>query len=262
MKMEITYEQIKTAAESLYNKGEITAEELEKVAFNPLKAAKKVGQYIGSKAKKAGQYIGSKAQQGIDSTLDAYYNDYYSYGGRDIVEMVSDSAKAVDNTNKAIQGTMDTIQKIKTEGPNLFKSKSRAQKLAETAADKLRTYALPAFLAGSGVAIAKETLVDPVAEQAQIGLSYKKMFDKHPNLAGEDQRKVKDYFNVVKTYSPQAAKNPVVAGSMVNRMIEFNGVDHNLVSALGNIKRPESNAIVTIKNLGDASKNLPKMDMI
>lgn len=58
----------------------------------------------------------------------------------------------------------------------------------------------------------------------------------NPELAQYDQSKVKDYFDVVKLYSPQAARNPLVAGQLVNKMIQFGGVDHKLVQDIAGLE--------------------------
>jgi len=238
--MELSEEKIKQAAESLYNKGEISYEELEKVAMKGY--AKAGAKAFKNAAKKTTKKTTGDAKN-ISRTIDS----------------IDSTAGAIDKTNKAVQGTMDTIDKIKREGPELFRRKSKSKKVAENAADKLKTYALPTLFAGTGAALAKENVVDPATEAIKINQSYNKMFEKHPNLKEEDENQVKDYFNVVKTYSPAAAKNPVVAGSMVNRMVEFEGVDHNLVSALGNIKDPDKDKKVTQSNL-IAGKSVQGLD--
>ena len=80
-------------------------------------------------------------------------------------------------------------------------------------------------------------VIQPLKTKGQIRKSQKQIMDKFPNLKQEDPNKVKDYFNVVKQYSPKAAANPLVAGALVNKMIQFGGVDHKLVQDLASIQK-------------------------
>lgn len=94
----------------------------------------------------------------------------------------------------------------------------------------------PIALTGAGVAATKEIIVDPIVQSNKINKSFKTMIDKVPQLAEADQTQLKDYFNVIKTFSPKAASNPLVAGALVNKMIQFGGVDHKLVQDLSAIQ--------------------------
>jgi len=70
----------------------------------------------------------------------------------------------------------------------------------------------------------------------QVSNTEREIINRNPELAQYDNALVKDYFDVIKTYSPQAARNPLVAGALVRKMIEFGGVDHKLVQDLGSIE--------------------------
>ena len=82
---------------------------------------------------------------------------------------------------------------------------------------------------GAGGAIGKELIADPITQAVKIRKSFNTMIEKTPQLAEADQGKLRDYFGVVKAFSPKAASNPLVAGSLVNKMLQFEGVDHKLV---------------------------------
>jgi len=92
-----------------------------------------------------------------------------------------------------------------------------------------------AYLGAIGIG-GKELIVDPLVEKNKINTSFKIMQKKIPQLAEADQEQMKDYFNVVKTFSPKAASNPLVAGALVNKMMQFGGVDHKLVQDLSAIQ--------------------------
>ena len=101
------------------------------------------------------------------------------------------------------------------------------------AAGILQKLKIPALIAGGTLAtatVAKE-LLKPVIEHFQAQGTLEKV-KQMPQLAGEDPTMVEQYFNVIKTFSPKAATNPLVAGALVNKMVEFGGVDHKLVQDL------------------------------
>lgn len=97
--------------------------------------------------------------------------------------------------------------------------------------------AVTAGLIGIGT---KKFLVDPFIQQAQMARSYNDMTNKVPSLQGKDPQQLADYFDVVRSYSPRAASNPLVAGALVNKMIEFGGVDHKLVKDIADIQGEET----------------------
>jgi len=91
-------------------------------------------------------------------------------------------------------------------------------------------------LLGGGVYAGKEAVIDPLVQAVKINKSFKAMAQKVPQLADQDQKQMKDYFNVIKTFSPKAASNPLVAGALVNKMMQFGGVDHKLVQDISAIQ--------------------------
>jgi hypothetical protein len=108
-------------------------------------------------------------------------------------------------------------------------------------------------LIGMGV---KKFLVDPFVQEAQMARSYNDMTTKVPSLQGKDPQQLADYFDVVKSYSPRAASNPLVAGALVNKMIEFGGVDHKLVKDIADIQGNETlfSSLKDISGMGKDDK--------
>jgi len=88
---------------------------------------------------------------------------------------------------------------------------------------------------GMGIG-ALQQLFAPAINKAKAVMAYNKMTEKYPELKEKDPDKVKDYFQVIESFSPKAATNPLVAGALVNKMIEFGGVDHKLVQDIANIQ--------------------------
>jgi len=100
----------------------------------------------------------------------------------------------------------------------------------------LKTALISGALTGAGIVVGKELVYDPIKSRHDIKKSYNEMAEKVPSLAEKDQNKIQDYFSVVKTFSPKAASNPLVAGALVNKMMEFGGVDHKLVQDISAIE--------------------------
>ena len=124
------------------------------------------------------------------------------------------------------------LEKIAAAPPKaLFKMHPYLRHVADAA-----TSAWPIMAVMGAGAMGKSVLVDPVIQSARINKSFREMDKKVPALEGKDKDVVKDYFNVVRTFSPRAASNPIVAGNLVNKMIEFGGVDHKLVQDLTSIE--------------------------
>ena len=97
-----------------------------------------------------------------------------------------------------------------------------------------------AFIPIAGIATAvaaKESLIDPIRDHYKMKSSYNQLLKKTPQLKGVDSEQLRDYFNVVKTFSPKAASNPLVAGALVNKMVQFGGVDHKLVQDIADIQK-------------------------
>lgn len=90
-------------------------------------------------------------------------------------------------------------------------------------------------LAGSAVATGINKAYDVVKLKTDQSNAYKKMFDKVPQLKDYDKATVDDYYDVVKSFAPHMASNPYVAGSIVNKMILNEGVDHRLVGEISEI---------------------------
>ena len=108
-------------------------------------------------------------------------------------------------------------------------------------------------LAGLAAAT-KELVVDPLVMNAKVNKSFETMTQKVPQLAEKDQDQIRDYFDVIKTYSPRAASNPLVAGALVNKMMEFGGVDHKLVQDIADIEASKGGTVITEKMIDAASK--------
>lgn len=100
----------------------------------------------------------------------------------------------------------------------------------------IKEWALPIGALLTGSLLAKQEIVDPLIQASKVKKSFEAMQKKTPQLAEKDQDQVRDYFSVVKTFSPKSASNPLVAGALVNKMMEFGGVDHKLVQDLSSIE--------------------------
>lgn len=140
---------------------------------------------------------------------------------------------------------------ISSEECELLKEAAAGQTLS-AAGKFLKDVAAPTAGAigmfGLGVG-ALQQLLTPVVNKVQSQIAFNKMTKKVPILQEKDPDQVKDYFKVVETFSPKAATNPLVAGAIVNKMIEFGGVDHKLVQDISSIQ----NALPMTTGLQDLS---------
>lgn len=82
----------------------------------------------------------------------------------------------------------------------------------------------------------KKELGEELSLKREIKNSYQNLKKKTPQLKNYSDEDIKDYFEVVRTFSPKSASNPLVAGALVNKMLEFGGVDHKLIQDISNIQ--------------------------
>jgi len=108
---------------------------------------------------------------------------------------------------------------------------------AKDIANAIRNIVFPIAAIGATGVVGKELVYDPIKKSKEINKSFKMITKKVPQLEEKNKKDIEDYFNVVKTFSPKAASNPLVAGALVNKMIEFGGVDHKLVQDISAIEQ-------------------------
>jgi len=155
-------------------------------------------------------------------------------------EMVKSAAKRLFDKGEITEDEFNSITKM--AGPwAWFKSLVKVQggkaaSKGQTIGKSLKGAGLGVAGLGAGTVVTKEVLVDPIVEANRINKSFDAMAKKVPQLAEKDKEDLRDYFGVIKTFSPKAASNPLVAGHLVNKMIEFGGVDHKLVQDIAAIQ--------------------------
>lgn len=235
---------IREAAERLYNKKEITAEEYEIVkeaaddleklsalSFDTLQeligeSAKRGGEVISSAAKKIGQIGPAIGKTGKGLELMAKL-----IGGAGALVLAGEKALKLKPVQSAIKKAL----------PPLAKAIYPKQNIIAQHWSKVKPVGIGLAAGTAGLFGVKE-LAESAANPFQAATSFSKIKKHTPMLEQYDDQQLKDYFNVVKTFSPRAAENPLVAGALVHKMIEFGGVDHKLVQDIADIeaKRPES----------------------
>ncbi len=159
--------------------------------------------------------------------------------------------------------TQEEFEIVKTaaKGPlvNIF-TREGGKQFAGAASRAVRPVAL-----GALGTVALSQLLKPAIEGAKARMAFSKLVEKNPALEGKDPEKIKDYFNVIKTFSPKAASNPLVAGSLVNKMMEFGGVDHKLVQDIAAIQSGVQSPSAIGELAGAAAKAytvIPKEDLV
>jgi hypothetical protein len=102
-------------------------------------------------------------------------------------------------------------------------------------------------------------LAGKAKEVIQSQTAYDTMMKKIPQLSEYPEDEVKDFYSVVKTFSPKAASNPLVAGALVNKMLQFGGVDHKLVQDIANIEGEKRDLMGNIvRKAGETFIQFPK----
>jgi hypothetical protein len=91
----------------------------------------------------------------------------------------------------------------------------------------------PLVIAGASVALAGASRVSGAY---QLSRSYQEMLANDPDLANEDPDRVRMYYNTIASASPSVAMQPLVAGNLVKRMINYGGVDHGTYGDLVGIQ--------------------------
>ena len=91
-----------------------------------------------------------------------------------------------------------------------------------------------AFLPGHGLmglgalAVTGGALAGAAAgvSQMQLNSAYKDMLQRYPELAREEPTRVRELFVSISRAAPDVAKDHIVAGSLIKRMLNYDGVDH------------------------------------
>lgn len=198
-----------------------------KEAAEALLSRNEITQEEFSNLEKTGAFLGDtkntlKALAGVQ---EKYFKRTGYRGGKEVMKAVTDKA--------AIRGL---------QARDIFKN--------------LGAFVVPVAAAGAGVLAAKELVFDPMRREQEMAESYSQILQTTPALVGEDQEKVRDYFGVVKTFAPNAAANPLVAGALVNKMVQFGGVDHKLVQDMASLQESQKTEGVIPMFMGNVTKGL------
>ncbi len=162
--------------------------------------------------------------------------------------------EAADRLLKAGKITEQEYKKLETSGPLFTKEAADFSKILGAASNVAKKMLYPVALTGLSAALIKENIIDPIVQSQKINNSFDQLSEKTPQLAEKDQEQVKEYFDVIKSFSPKAAANPLVAGALVNKMMEFGGVDHRLVHDLVSIESGMTQPMATRTFVDSAAK--------
>ena len=75
--------------------------------------------------------------------------------------------------------------------------------------------------AGLGVSLAGQEW-----SNAQVQRSFQTMLQRYPELQRENPTRVKQLFETISRAAPDVAQDPMVAGSLIKRMVNYDGIDH------------------------------------
>ena len=109
-----------------------------------------------------------------------------------------------------------------------------------------------AALVGGGMAAAAGA--NYAIQAHAVNQSFNKMLQLYPELQRENPERVKVYFDSIAQGSPDLASNPLVVGSLVKRMLNYDGFDHatfnDLVSTQSSIDKARSEGIKNVVSIG------------
>jgi len=150
---------------------------------------------------------------------------------------VKEAAQNLLNRSEISQEEYDLVKDVDREGlakvAFVFAKGGVLTGAGGVAQSILQTAALGALVASLG-----GDLYSKIKRKSDQASAFEGMLSKKPELKEYPKEKVKDYFDVVKTFSPKSASNPLVAADLVNKMVQFGGVDHKLIQDLSNIEGP------------------------
>ena len=80
-------------------------------------------------------------------------------------------------------------------------------------------------MAGAGLAVKG---VGMLTDHVKAQRSFSEMLKLYPVLQQESPEKVRLYFDSIARRSPAVATDPIVAGSLIKRLINYDGFDHSV----------------------------------
>lgn len=121
-------------------------------------------------------------------------------------------------------------------GKPAFETTITQQEKEQLVPSLFQRIAFPLAATAATGAVVKELAVDPFLQSRAEKQTLEQLKQVTPQLQDIDDQTIKDYFGVIQTFSPRTATNPLVSGALVNKMIQFEGVDSNLVKDLATIQ--------------------------
>jgi hypothetical protein len=143
---------------------------------------------------------------------------------KEAVQSLFDKKQITIDEYNLLNNSINELEKISALSPNVSRVLDAAR------------IGLLGLGAGTGLTLGGSELYKHLKQQSDIARSYNLMQEKVPALTEYPQDRIQDYFEVIKTFSPKSASNPLVAGALVHKMLEFGGVDHKLVQDLSSME--------------------------
>ena len=102
--------------------------------------------------------------------------------------------------------------------------------------------------------------INAMMNRQQINHSYTSMLQRFPELARENPTRVRELFTSVSNAAPDVAKDPIVTGSLLKRMLNYDGIDHTtymeLVKTQESIAKTRSSQFTPFFQTADVSSRL------
>ena len=91
---------------------------------------------------------------------------------------------------------------------------------------------LAAHLALVAGAMGINAMGSALSDSYKLNSSFQKMLQIYPELQRENPDRVKLYFDSIANSSPSVAQQPLVAGSLIKRLVNYDGFDHTVYKDL------------------------------
>lgn len=117
-----------------------------------------------------------------------------------------------------------------------------------------------ALATGAVAALGAVSGLNAMQGRQQTNQSYTQMLKRFPELARENPSRVRELFTSIANAAPDVARDHVVAGSLIKRMINYDGVDHatymELVKTQESMTKTRSNQFTPFFQTADVSSRL------
>ena len=136
-------------------------------------------------------------------------------------------------------GPMALLRRAKIRGVGKPDPPSAGKPQTRPAADMLK--AIGVFSGVSAAALAGEHAYNKIQQRGR----FNRMMEANPDMQGLDPQRVEMAYDTLQDFAPNMTRDPFAAGSAVKKMVEYEAVDPDTVSAYKNLERDQRPNLVS-----------------